>query len=176
MAAIRIRFVAGSGFIGGSIRWVTNSLFQHVEFGTPEGTWIGAHASGGIEERPADYASYAREFVYDVPATDAQLSTLMIWARTQVGVKYNYRDIIGLLLRKRQWTTPNRAICSQFCVLGLLHVFGAARVLNVLPTHAYLITPETLHLSPLFVGRLTKKVDSKLRQQELRDHARWAES
>jgi hypothetical protein len=55
-------------------------------------------------------------------------------------------------------------------------VYGAAKVLNVLGDYAYLVTPETLHLSPLFVGRLTKKVDSKLRQQELRDHAKWAES
>jgi len=158
MAAIRIRFVAGGGFVGRSIRWVTNSLFQHVEFGTPEGTWIGAHAGDGIQERPSAYAKYSREFVYDVPCTDAQLAWLMIWARKQVGTQYNYRDIVGLMLRKRQWTTPNRFICSQFCVEGLLQVFGAPRVLNVLREYTYLITPETLHLSPLFVGRMVKKI------------------
>ena len=71
MAVIRIRFVAGGGFVGDSICWVTNSLFQHVEFGTPEGTWIGAHAGTGIQERPADYAKYSREFVYEVPAAES---------------------------------------------------------------------------------------------------------
>lgn len=157
--AIRVRFVAGGGFVGGSIRWVTNSLFQHVEFGTPEGTWIGAHAGSGIQERPGDYAKYSREFVYDVPATDSQRAQLMIWARNQIGTQYNYADIIGLLVRKRKWTTPNRLICSQFCTLGLLEVYGASRVLNVLGEYAYLITPETLHLSPLFVGRMVLKVD-----------------
>ena len=154
---IRVRFVAGGGFVGGSIRWVTNSLFQHVEFGTPENTWIGAHAQGGILERPADYAQYARQYVYDVPCTESQLEQLMIWARKQIGIKYNYSDIVGLLIRKRKWTTPNRFICSQFCTLGLLEIFGAPRVLNVLGDYAYLVTPETLHLSPLFVGRLVTK-------------------
>lgn len=157
MAVIRIRFVAGGGFVGRSIRWVTNSLFQHVEFGTPEGSWIGAHAGAGIQERAADYAKYSREFVYEIPCTDSQLNDLMIWCDAQVGTPYNYRDIVGLLVRKRQWTTPQRMICSQFCTKGLLHVFGAARVLNVLPMYAYLVTPEMLHLSPLFVGRQTKR-------------------
>jgi hypothetical protein len=171
--AIRIRFVAGQGFVGDSIRWVTNSLFQHVEFGTPEGTWIGAHASGGIQERASDYARYDREFVYDVPATDSQLAQLMIWARKQIGNQYNYLDIIGLLVKNRRWTTPNRLICSQFCTLGLLEVYGASKVLNVLGEYAYLITPETLHLSPLFVGRLVRKYDRKLWQD---DHDKWKES
>lgn len=155
--AIRIRFVAGSGFVGSSIRWVTNSLFQHVEFGTPEGTWIGAHAQGGIMERPGDYAEYSREYVYDLPATDVQLARLMAWARSQVGTKYNLLDIAGLLLKTRKLTTPHRYICSQFCTLGLLRVYGAAQVLNVLDEYAYLITPEALHLTPLLVGRLVRK-------------------
>jgi hypothetical protein len=152
MASIRVRFVAGSGFVGNSIRWVTNSLFQHVEFGTPEGTWIGAHAQGGIMERPANYANYSREYVYDVPCTDEELATLMKWARDAKGTKYNYLDIVGLLLRKRRLSTPHRFICSQFCTWGLLQVFGAHELLNVLPEYAYLITPETLHLSPLLIG------------------------
>ena len=151
--AIRVRFVAGSGFVGSSIRWVTNSLFQHVEFGTPEGTWIGAHAGGGILERAADYANYSRDYTYDVPATDAERDRLLEWARAQIGTKYNYLDIVGLLVKHRRWTTPQRFICSQFCTLGLLEVFGAAKVLNVLGKYAYLVTPEMLHLSPLFVGR-----------------------
>jgi hypothetical protein len=160
-ASVRVRFVAGPGFVGRSIRWVTNSLFQHVEFGTPEGTWIGAHAQGGIMERPADYAKYAREYVYEIPCTIGQRDELLKWARKQIGTEYNYLDIVGLLVKKRKWTTPQRLICSQFCTLGLLEVFGAWEVLNVLGDYAYLITPEMLHLSPLFTGRMVKKVDGK---------------
>ena len=154
---IRVRFVASPGFVGSAIRWVTNSLFQHVEFGTPEGTWIGAHAGGGIMERPSDYATETREYVYEVPCTQGQLDDLMKWARAQIGAKYNYSDILGLLIKNRAWTTPHRFICSQFCTQGLLKVFGAQRVLNVLGDYAYLVTPETLHLSPLFAGNLKRK-------------------
>jgi hypothetical protein len=157
MACIRVRFVADSSFIGRAIRYVTGSLFQHVEFGTPEGTWIGAHSDGGIRERPATYCVPTREYVYEVPCTDARQATLLTWARSQIGVKYNLLDIAGLLFKARFLTSPNRFICSQFCTDGLLMVFGAKRVLNVLSGYAYLVTPETLHLSPIFVGNLVKR-------------------
>lgn len=153
MAVIRIRFVASKGFVGSAIRWVTNSLFQHVEFGTPEGNWIGAHSDGGIQERWANYAVEDLQYVYEIPCTDSQLHTLMAWARSKIGTKYNLLDILGLLIKNRTLHTPNRFICSQFCTEGLLMIFGAGRVLNVLPEYAYLVTPETLHLSPLLVGR-----------------------
>ena len=157
MAVICIRFVASPGFVGSAIRWVTNSLFEHVEFGTPEGTWIGAHIDGGIMERPADYAVESREYVYDIPCTDRQSALLLAWARARIGTKYNTLDIVGLLFKKRILTTPHRFICSQFCTEGLLYIFGAAKVLNVLQGYDYLITPETLHLSPILVGHLVKK-------------------
>lgn len=155
---IRIRFVTSKGFVGAGIRWVTNSLFSHVEFGTPDGTWIGAHDDGGIQERPAGYAVESREYVYEIPCTAKQQLDLMFWARSRIGIKYNFWDILGLLLKKRKLTTPHRYICSQFCTDGLLAVFGANKVLNVLSDFDYLITPETLHLSPILVGRLVKKV------------------
>ena len=158
MAVIRIRFVADGSFVGRAIRWVTASLFQHVEFGTPEGTWIGAHIGGGIMERPADYAIEAREYVYEIPCSDSQLVSLMIWARSKVGTKYNTLDILGLLVKNRHFTTPHRYICSQFCTEGLLWAFGASRVLNVLADYDDLITPEILHLTPLIVGHRVKKV------------------
>jgi len=155
---IRIRFVASPGFVGSSIRWVTNSLFQHVEFGTPEGTWIGAHADGGVLERPANYAVEAREYVYEIPCTQEQSDRLMRWCRARIGTKYNRLDILGLLIKNRQLSTPHAYICSQFCTEGLLFIFGAAKVLNVLPGSAYLVTPEMLHLTPLIVGHRVKKV------------------
>lgn len=74
------------------------------------------------------------------------------WARAKIGVRYNVLDIIGLMFQVRGLRSPGRMICSQFCVDGLLRVFGAGRVLNVLGDWTYRITPETLHLSPIFVG------------------------
>lgn len=154
---IRVRFIASRGFVGASIRALTGSLFQHVEFGTPEGTWIGAHWQHGIQERPADYCVCTREYVYEIPCEKAQQDALVAWARGQIGTKYNLKDIAGLLFQNRSLTSPHRYICSQFCTDGLLMIFGAARVLNVLPDWTYRITPETLHMSPLFVGHQVKR-------------------
>lgn len=154
---IRIRFIATPSIIGWDIRRLTGSLFQHVEFGTPEGTWIGAHIGGGIQERPADYCKPTREYVYEIPCTAAKQAEALAWMRSRIGTKYNVRDIVGLALQVRSLRSPNQYICSQFCCEGLLRFFGAAAVLNVLPDWAYRVTPETLHLSPIFVGRLVKR-------------------
>ena len=157
-AVVTVRFVTTDGFVSASIRKVTGSLFSHVEFGTPEGTWIGAHVGDGVKERPANYCTCTREYVYEIPCSPTQQDNLLKWARSKCGVQYNTFDIVGLLLKNRRWTTPQKYICSQFVCEGLLEVFGAPRVLNVLKDYAYLITPETLHLSPIFVGKRVKKV------------------
>ena len=158
MACIRIRFVADSSFVGRAIRYVTGSLFQHVEFGTPEGTWSGARSDGGIQERAAGYCVPTREYVYEIPCTDGQQAQLLGWAKSKIGVKYNFLDIVGLLFKFRSFSSPNRFICSQFCTEGLLRTFRIDCVLNVQLGADYLITTETLHLSPIFVGNLVKRV------------------
>lgn len=154
---VLVRFIRTEGFVPAAIARITGSLFDHAEFGSPEGTWIGAHAGTGVQERPANYCDPYREFVYGIPCTEAQLSELMAWARLRIGKKYNYLDIAGLLFQDRALNNPNRLICSQFVADGLIRVFGAGRVLNVLPQWTYRITPESLHLSPIFVGNLIKK-------------------
>lgn len=155
---IRVRFVASPGFVGGAIRALTGSLFQHVEFGTDKGTWIGAHVGDGIQERPAGYyPKLTREYVYDIPCEGWQAEALLKWARSKIGTKYNTLDIVGLMFQARGLRSPQRYICSQFCTDGLLAIFGAGRVLNVAEDWTYRITPETLHLSPIFVGHLVSK-------------------
>jgi hypothetical protein len=157
MACVRVRFIRGTGFVSWAIARVTGSLFSHVEFGTPEGTWIGAHIGGGIMERPANYCNPAREYVYEIPCSAVQAQEALTWMRSRIGTKYNVLDIVGLLFQARTLCSAHRYICSQFCTAGLLEVFGAARVLNVLTSWSFRITPETLHLSPIFVGRCVKK-------------------
>lgn len=156
MAVITVRFVTSNSFISRSIRWATNSLFSHVEFGTPEGTWIGAHAGEGVQERAANYSKPTLDYIYDVPCADSQQAYLLRWARSQIGTKYNLMDIGGLLLHTRKLDTPGRVICSEFCTDGLLKTFGPYKVLNVLPEYSFLVTPEMLHLSPLFTGHRRK--------------------
>ena len=159
MGVVRLRFVQGKGLVSSAIARVTGSLFSHVEFGTPEGTWIGAHIEDGIRERSADYCVEAREYVYEIPCTDAQERKALSWMRSKIGTRYNTLDIVGLLFQHRSMQTPGRMICSQFCTAGLLEIFGPTQVLNVQAQWAYRITPETLHLSPIFVGHLVKRVE-----------------
>jgi hypothetical protein len=154
---VRIRFIRCGGFISWAIAHVTGSLFSHVEFGTPAGTWIGAHIGDGIQERPANYCTPKLEFVYEIPCTIYQERLLLASARGKIGTKYNTLDILGLLFQIRSLRSSKRDICSQFCTGELLRVFGAAKVLNVLESWDYRITPETLHLSPIFVGHRVKK-------------------
>ena len=154
MACITIRFIEDRGFVSRAIAQVTNSLFSHVEFGTPEGTWIGAHAGRGVQERDANYCYPIREYIYDLPCTEAQSDAVLKYARGAIGCPYNYRDILGLLFHARRLTTPSRVICSQFVMDTLLSI--GVKPLNVLPGYTHLITPETLHLSPLLIGHRRK--------------------
>ncbi len=158
MPCVKVRFVTTDGFISKAIRWVTNSIFSHVEFGTPEGTWIGAHTGDGIQERPAKYSTLTREYVYEIPCTLRQQDEHLKRLRAAIGTKYDNWDIVGLLLHDRKLHTSNADICSKFATGELLNTFSAWKVLNVLPEFTYLVTPEMLHLSPIFVGNLVKKV------------------
>lgn len=157
MPSVTVRFIANHTFLSWSIRRLTGSLFSHVELGAPEGTWIGALADG-IKERPANYCDPFREYVYNIPCTAQEQAFFLSEARAKVGTPYNKMDIVGLALGMRRVVGKNGEICSWFGLQTLIDTFGAARVLNVLPGWEYRVTPETLHLSPIFVGRLKKRV------------------
>jgi len=154
MAHITVRFIQGNGFISRAIAWVTNSYWSHTELGTPEGTWIGAHAGSGVQERPADYCNPRLDYVYDIPCTQLQSDAVLRYARNAIGCRYNYLDILGLLIHHRKLTTPSRVICSQF-VMDCLMTAGI-RPLNCLSQYSHLITPQTLHLSPMLIGHKRK--------------------
>lgn len=158
MPSIRVRFILNQGFTSAAIAKMTGSLFSHVEFGTPEGTWIGAHLQGGVQERPADYCKPIREYVYDVPCTADEMQRAYAMIRGMIGTAYNVKDIIGLALQARSLRSPHRLICSQFFARVMLTIFGAMRFLNVEASWDYRITPETGHLSPMLAGHLTKRV------------------
>ncbi len=153
---ITVRFIANHTFLSWSIRRLTGSLFSHVELGTPEGTWIGALADG-IKERPANYCSPFREYVYHIPCTAQEQAYLLSTARAAIGTSYNKMDIVGLALGLRKVVGKKGEICSWFGVDELIKTLGARRVLNVLPGWEYRVTPETLHLSPIFIGNLLSR-------------------
>jgi len=148
-----MRFINSSGIVSAGIDWVTDSLWDHVEIQMEEGTYIGAHAGTGIQERSADYCKPSRERRYAVPVTDEQLTAIMEFARSKIGTPYDYLDIAGLFFHDRNLFSKSREICSMFVLEAAMA--GNLQMLNVLPGFTHLITPETLHLSPLLIGNCT---------------------
>jgi uncharacterized protein YycO len=150
--SLDIRFIKTGGLISDAIAWDTDSLWDHVELITQQGTFIGARASGGVEERPANYCTPVRERRYSIPCSDSQTMRIYNWAQGKVGTKYNFLDILGLAIHDRKFGARNSEdICSQFVIQAATQ--GGIWMLNVLPGYDYLVTPETLHLSPLLIGR-----------------------
>ncbi len=156
MPNVTVRFIANHTLLSAAIRWSTGSLFSHVEAGTPDGTWIGA-LSDGVKERPANYCNPFREYVYRIPCTQQQQETFLALMRSKIGTKYNFLDIVGLALGIRSLNNVHDDICSELVTWALIRTFGPQAVLNVEPGWEYRVTPETLHLSPIFVGHLYKR-------------------
>lgn len=150
-----IRFINSSGFVTEAIDWATNSLWDHTEMADSDGSlaingWIGAHDDGGVQNRPADYCTPTRERRYAIPVTEQEFAATMAFAKSKIGTPYNFADIAGLLLKARKINSVHRLICSQFVTEA--GEAGGIRALNVEPGFEYLITPESLHLSPLLIG------------------------
>lgn len=155
MPDLLVRFVTERDLISRAIRWVTFSDFSHVELGLPDGTWLGAHASGGVQIRPAGYMTPSLERVYALAVTQAEYDAAMAYARGQIGTSYSFLDIANILFRARFSTRPHGIICSWF----MLEVLRAASItaLNVLAEYDYKITPDMLHLSPIFIGKCIRQ-------------------
>jgi len=159
MSVIRIRFVANSSFISRGIRAVTGSLWSHVEsWDFRKQMWISAY-SQGIALMPWNYANESRIALYEIPCTEEEFNVFHDAAEADLGVKYNWLDIAGLLIQDRSLTSAHRLMCAQANTKWLLKTFGAARVLNCAFGWEYRITPEILHLSPIFVGHLKRQLN-----------------
>ena len=151
MPDLKIRFVTEKGFVSASIRYVTFSEFSHVELELPDGTFLGAHAGTGVQIRPANYMKPTFERRYAVSLGEDAYNRAMYYAKTQIGSAYNYADITGLLFH-RNITKKGRMICSQF-VFDVMES-GSLEVLNVLSAYDFRVTPDILHLAPIFIGKM----------------------
>lgn len=152
MSALTIRFIFDPSLVSRLIAWTTDSLWCHTEALSRNGeSWIGAHAGTGVQARPLNWTKVTRERRYAIPVTDAQYDAAMSWMEDKIGEPYDYADIVGLGLHDRKAHNSSELICSSFMLEWMTH--AGLLPLNVLPRWAYLITPETLHLSPLFAGR-----------------------
>ena|ERR1700744_1986814 len=150
MGQFRIRFITETDVISDAIRLVTFSEWSHTEIMTDEGTYIGAHSDGGVQERPADYTKVSRERRYSIPVSDWAQEEIMKFARSKIGTPYDFEDIAGLFLH-HDLTEKKTEICSMFVLEAAMA--GGLQMLNVLPGYTNLITPEMLHLAPCLIGK-----------------------
>jgi hypothetical protein len=151
MPLLTIRFINEPGIISQLITWNTDSLFCHTEgLGRDGQSWVGAHTGTGVQSRPHNWCKPTLERRYALPVTAEQYEAAMHFMDSRIGFPYNYKDIVGLALHSRIGATNHEIICSAFMLLWLQA--AGLEPLNVLESFAYLITPETLHLSPMFIG------------------------
>ena len=152
MAFITIRLIRSPGVVSGVISFLTG-LPSHAEALTPEGTWLGAHAGSGIQERDYDYIEPVWERRYAIPCTDAQLAAMMAWGRSKIGVaNYDYWDVIGIAIHDRKMHHLGDYDCSEFVTVML--ALQGIELFNIEIELAYLVTPRDIHLSPVLRGKL----------------------
>jgi hypothetical protein len=151
MPYLETRFIFDSDLVSRLIGWQTDSLWCHTEGLSRDGkSWVGAHAGSGVQARPLDYCKPLRERRYRVPVTEEQYERAMKFQESKIGTPYNLIDIIGLALHKRIGASEHEMICSAFEIER--YMYAGIYPLNCLEGFAYLVTPETLHLSPIFIG------------------------
>jgi hypothetical protein len=151
-SSLTIRFINERGIVSRLIDWQTDSLVCHTEGLSRDGqSWVGAHAGTGVQSRAHDWCKPTFERRYVIPVTAGQYEDAMRFMDSKIGCPYDYKDIVGLALHKRMGASDHEIICSAFMLLWLQS--AGLEPLNVLEPFAYLVTPETLHLSPLLIGR-----------------------
>jgi hypothetical protein len=152
---LETRFIMESDLVSKLIGFSTNSLWCHCEGLSRDGLhWVGAHADGGVQARPLDWAKgITRERRYRKAVSHLEYELAMGFQESHIGMPYNFENIVGLSLHRRIGVSDHEIICSSF-ELRRYMATGAERLypLNVLERYSYLITPETLHLSPIWMG------------------------
>lgn len=158
MPILTIRFINAIDLVSKLVTGETFSLICHVEaMNRARDKWVGAHAFTGIEARTLDWCKdLTWERRYDIFVTDADYEKAMTFQESAIGTKYNYRGILGIFLRNRKWNSKDRRDCSEH-VFELLLASGR-QSLNVLPDFDWMVTPEMLHLSPIFIGKTAYRV------------------
>lgn len=153
MAIYRQRFVNNPGFVGAAIDILSDATVDHTEFDSGTG-WLGAHASGGIQNRPYDYMKPSREFVFELEVPDGVYAEAMPWAMSRIGTPYNFAAIFGIALHDPNLNESGKLICSQFAYDMLLKLGFNPLNKQVIKPHD--VTPGGLMLSPIFDGKLVK--------------------
>lgn len=124
----------GSAIIRLGDTWAEDS---HVDDIQPNGKWLGARLSGGVQARDPYPVSYAVRIDVWVPDEQAYYDYLL----AQVGKPYDILGVVGFIPRE-DWRQDNKWFCSELIAAALMHANPALRPLF---SQASRISPATLH-------------------------------
>lgn len=154
---IRLRFVTGDrSAISRAIQFAQYGFWcSHVEAVMPEGTLLGAHADGGVQNRAVDYDAreWTRQEFVDLPADAEQTDGFYCLMRAEIGKPYDLTAIAAFVAR-RSWQEPDSWFCSEL-VMAMLEKIG---VVTVVPTEVNHLTPRDCRLIVAAAGGTTSGV------------------
>jgi len=139
---ITIRFVAENDLVSRGIRLAEYGFWAtHVETLMPDGTLLGAHASGGVQARPNDYnkGRFSRQLFVPIPATPEQTDAFHTFLRAQIGKPYDFEAIVGIVAQ-RDWRDDKAWMCSELVAAGLCQ-----DKVGIFPSH---LATEFNHVTP----------------------------
>jgi len=139
---ITIRFVAENDLVSRGIRLAEYGFWAtHVETLMPDGTLLGAHASGGVQARPNDYdkGRFSRQLFVPIPATPEQTDAFHTFLRAQIGKPYDFEAIVGIVAQ-RDWRDDKAWMCSELVAAGLCQ-----DKVGIFPPH---LATEFNHVTP----------------------------
>lgn len=142
---IRLRFVTAQDAVSDGIRFAEDFAYSHVEAVTPWGTYLGAHADGGVLDRPHDYDKgqfTAEKFVDLVDAPPAREAPFYAFLKGKIGTPYDYEAILGFVSRF-DLHQAGHVICSALQAIALRRCGYFA---NPLAAPAHEVSPRDLAL------------------------------
>jgi hypothetical protein len=123
--AIVVRFVKSIGLSSDAIVALEKVAIpftpSHVEAVTPDGYYLGAHLSGGVQKRPKNYdaTDFSHELFLTLDGvTDAQSAAFYSFLESHIGEPYDWKAILGFLIPEHEHTLDH-AICSALITLAL---------------------------------------------------------
>ena len=118
---IRLRFVTTGDLVSAGIRLAEDFPYSHVEAVMPDGSYLGAHADGGVKARPPDYDAgkfTAEKFVNLNDCSATEETVFNSYLQGKIGTPYDYEAILGFVARL-DLHTAGAVICSALQTLAL---------------------------------------------------------
>jgi uncharacterized protein YycO len=108
--------------------------------------YLGSQAPEGVRCRPPGYCTPSHEMHCHVEVPDAVAVKIMGFAWQQVGKPYDFRSILGFLIR-RDWRERDSWFCSEL----VAYSFEQAGWPLLRTGECNRINPSSLSLSPLLI-------------------------